>query len=297
MITCTIRVMALAIGLLVAAITAAAQSTASQAFDVASVKPSAPPDPANPSTMFPGVIPERDGSLRATNASLVNLVRFAYNVDDDQIMGGPPWAPTARFDIMAKPANGSDTSANAGRERLKALLADRFALTAHQEMRAMTVAALVVADKNGKLGRDLKRTNAVCATGTGTDTPCRTFMTPQRDATGRLQMVYRGVGQPLSALANIIGQAIGRRVIDETELTGLFDFETDVPIDPQAVLLSAQRAGFVVPPETALAQALSSYDGPAMTSVLQERLGLKLETRTASVPVVVIDGAEKPSVD
>ena len=160
-------------------------------------------------------------------------------------------------------------------------------------MREMTVSALLLADKTGKLGRDLKPTTAVCG-GASSET-CRTFMTGQRDANGRLQMLFRGVGQPISALANIVGQAIGRRVIDGTGLTGLYDFETDLPVDAQAAAEGARRAGFVVTPEAI--QNLSNDDAPAMTSVLQQRLGLKLETRKASVAVVVIDSVDMPTPD
>ena len=270
-----------------------AQSAAPQAFAVASIKPSPPPDPGNPLTMIPGVVPQPDGSIHASNAPLAILVRFAYNVEDDQILGGPAWKLTARFDITAKPDAGADKNADAVRQRLKTLLADRFKLKAHSEMREMTVSALVLADKSGKLGRDLKPTPAVCG-GAASET-CRTFMTAQRDANGRLQMLFRGVGQPVSVLANMVGQAIGRRVIDGTGLTGLYDFETDLPIDPQAAAEGARRAGFVVTPEAL--QNLTTDDSPAMTSVLQQRLGLKLETRKASVPVVVIDSVEMPTRD
>ena len=107
-------------------------------------------------------------------------------------------------------------------------------------------------------------------------------------------MLFRGVGQPISALANIVGQAIGRRVIDGTGLTGLYDFETDLPIDPQAAAAGARRAGFVVTPEAI--QNLPT-DDPAMTTILQQRLGLKLETRKASVPMVVIDSVDLPTPD
>jgi uncharacterized protein (TIGR03435 family) len=282
----------LAIGLMIGAVDIHAQPAAPQAFAVASIKPSAPPDPGNPLTMFPGVVPQPDGSVHATNAPLVTLVRFAYNIEDDQVVGGPGWKLTARFDITAKPEAGADTNADAVRQRLKALLADRFKLRTHAETREMTVSALVLADKTGKLGRDLKPTTATC--GSSASETCRTFMTGQRDANGRLQMLFRGVGQPLSALANIVGQAIGRRVIDGTGLTGLYDFETDLPIDPQAAADGARRAGFIVTPEAL--QNLPT-DDPAMTTVLQQRLGLKLETRKAPVTVVVIDSVDMPTAD
>ena len=283
---------ALGIGVLLGVVGIHAQPAASQALAVASIKPSAPADPTNPRTMFPGVVPEPDGSVHATNAPLVILVRFAYNVEDDQIVGGPGWKLTSRFDITAKAEPGADKGADAVRLRLKALLADRFKLKAHSEIRDMTVSALVLADKTGKLGRDLQPTTAACA-GAPSET-CRTFVTGQRDANGRLQMLFRGVGQPISALANIVGQAIGRRVIDGTGLTGLYDFETDLPIDPQAAAAGARRAGFVVTPEAI--QNLPT-DDPAMTTILQQRLGLKLETRKASVPMVVIDSVDLPTPD
>src|SRR5688572_26371954 len=105
-----------------------AQSPATPAFDVTSIKPGAPSDPSNPATMFPAVLPQPDGGLRAANASLVHLVRFAYNIEDDQIIGGPAWQRSARFDITAKAEAGTETNTDAVRRRLRALLAARFAL-------------------------------------------------------------------------------------------------------------------------------------------------------------------------
>ena len=63
-------VLLLGIGLAIAAPGIHAHPAA-QTFAVASIKPSAPPDPGNPLTMFPGVVLQPDGSLHATNAPLV----------------------------------------------------------------------------------------------------------------------------------------------------------------------------------------------------------------------------------
>jgi uncharacterized protein (TIGR03435 family) len=122
---------------------------------------------------------------------------------------------------------------------------------------------------------------------------CRTFVTGNRDADGRMQMVNRGVAQPLSALARTIGQAIGQRVVDRTGLSGLYDYETEVPIDPQQLLRRARQEGLDVNPT--VAQNLAAAEGPSMTSVLQRRLGLTLESQKAAVPVLVIDAAERPA--
>jgi uncharacterized protein (TIGR03435 family) len=73
-------------------------------------------------------------------------------VRDFQIVGGPAWISSERYDILAKPEEAVQVSAvdrNQMRVRIQALLADRFQLTLHRETREMPVYALVVA-KNGR---------------------------------------------------------------------------------------------------------------------------------------------------
>src|SRR5690349_1490225 len=84
-----------------------AQSPAPLTFEVASIKLSAPPDPANPLTMVPMVLPGANGSIRATNVPLRLLVRAAYKLEDEQLIGGPPWQLSTKFDITAKPEDGA----------------------------------------------------------------------------------------------------------------------------------------------------------------------------------------------
>jgi len=103
------------------------------------------------------------GSIRATNLPLRLLVRAAYKLEDDQIIGGPPWQLSSKFDITAKPEDGAVVSEDALRERLKALLADRFKLKTHTETREMTVSALMLARPDGKLGPNLKPSTADCS--------------------------------------------------------------------------------------------------------------------------------------
>ena len=109
-------------------------------------------------------------------------------------------------------------------------------------------------------------------------------------------MSIRGVGVPLSALCRTIGQAIGRRVIDDTGLTGLYDFEMELPIDPEVMMRALRQSSVSLPPDAA-PRAAEPSDTPAMTTIVQQRLGLKLETRKAQVPVLVIDGVEMPTPD
>ena len=117
--------------------------------------------------MVPMLLPGSGGSIRATNLPLRLLVRAAYKLEDDQIIGGPPWQLSSKFDITAKPEDGAVVSEDALRERLKALLADRFKLKTHTESREMTVSALMLARPDGKLGPNLKPSTADCSNAAG----------------------------------------------------------------------------------------------------------------------------------
>src|SRR6185436_5671393 len=45
------------------------------------------------------------GTLTMRNVTLKSCLRWAYNVHDFQISGGPAWSTSDRFDIIAKPAS------------------------------------------------------------------------------------------------------------------------------------------------------------------------------------------------
>ena len=74
--------------------TASAQATA---VDVASTKVSK--DVSNESS----VMEDRSGNLTGHNATLKNLIRMAYGVRDYQIIGGPAWMDSDRYEVVAKP--------------------------------------------------------------------------------------------------------------------------------------------------------------------------------------------------
>lgn len=293
-----------------------AQAPAPLTFEVASVKPSAPPDPANPLSMVPMVAPTAGGGIRATNVPLRLLVRAAYKLEDEQIIGGPPWQLSAKFDISAKPEDGAVATEEAMRERLKALLADRFKLKAHTDTRELNVAALVMAHADGTLGPGLKPSTADCSNALAeaqkvaeevrrnpanamaamSQVKCGIVPMPTPGGPGRPpQLTVRGMGQPIANLASLLTQFTGGQVVDKTGLTGLYDFELEVPLDMEILRRVAGQAGVNLPPGPAT--GAPQYDGPAMTTILTERLGLKLDSQKAPVQVLVIDGAEMPVAD
>src|SRR5258706_12950685 len=71
-----------------------------QTFEVASIKPNNSESRA--SRTFSGP----DGSLRTTNTNVRGLIRASYDVFDFQIVGGPDWINTARFDVEGRAPSG-----------------------------------------------------------------------------------------------------------------------------------------------------------------------------------------------
>src|SRR5262250_1205765 len=113
--------------LLAMAVMPAAPQTAEQkpSFEVASVKPNDSGSRASSSSTMPG------GGFRATNLSLRLLILSAYRLKGFQLIGGPEWLDTARFDIGARaPENTTQTQTLL---MLRTLLEERFKFTAHSE--------------------------------------------------------------------------------------------------------------------------------------------------------------------
>jgi uncharacterized protein (TIGR03435 family) len=109
---------------------------------------------------------------------------------------------------------------------------------------------------------------------------------------GPLNLMMRGDGQDMTQFVEILSQFTGRAVRDKTGLTGRYDF--DMKMDLQMVLALAQKMGANIP---AAAANIPQADGSSIMTVLNEQLGLKLESTRAPVDVVVIDSVEAPVAD
>src|SRR5208283_4982934 len=105
------------------------------------------------------------GVLRGTRydlrkATMLDMIRLAYGVDPDTVVGGPNWLEFDRFDIAAKAAAGS--SPDAVRLMLQALLADRFKLVLKHETRPMPAFALSLGKAKPKLTPSNGAVNTDC---------------------------------------------------------------------------------------------------------------------------------------
>jgi uncharacterized protein (TIGR03435 family) len=267
-----------------------AQTSANQAFEVASVKPNKTGDGRIMFGLQPG------GRFNATNVTLRMLLRQAFNVQEFQIVGGPDWMTSDRFDVIAKAPEGEFT-AELMRPMLQSLLAERFKLVVHNETREMAIYALVKARNDGKLGPNISPAAIDCAAvmrgrrggpppsppQPGQRLECGFMIGPGRMNAG---------GMPLSNLAQTLSPQVGRIVIDKTELTGNYDFELTYSLEGLGSIFP--RGG---PPLVNGAPAPVDPNQPNLFTALQEQLGLKLDSQRGPVDVVVIDSVQQPAAD
>jgi uncharacterized protein (TIGR03435 family) len=233
------------------------------------------------------------GRFTATNMPLRALIRLAYGSDtlllpNEQIVGGPGWIDSDRFDIVAKAAGEVGPDAASARRQLfamlRTLLEDRFKLKAHMESRELPIFFLVMAKKDGTLGPQLTRSTLDCRPG-APDT-----QGPKRrcgiSSPGPGVLVAGGI--PISLLVGFLqlSPAVARIVRDHTGLTGAFDFRIEY-VPP--LLLGANPGSLVANP--------AADSGPTLPTALQEQLGLKLEPAKGPVDVLVIDHVEALTPD
>jgi len=222
--------------------------------------------------------------LIARNIPLKELIRQAYGLEDKQILGAPGWLSSERYDIEAK-VSSSDTDAlhdlspDQRRLMLQPLLADRFQLKVHREMRELPVLALVIAKGGPKL-HEAK--------------PGDTYPNGIKgfEGQGGAGMMHMGPGQltaqglDLSSVAKLLSEQLGLMVHDETGLAGKYDFTLQWSPDR-----GAADAGQPPPDNSASTESA----GTSVFTAIREQLGLKLESRKAPVEVLVIDHVEAPS--
>ncbi len=225
------------------------------------------------------------GRLTLENVPLRLMISVAYKTRPSQIVGGPSWGDSARFDIQGKAAEAVGTDPML--LMLQGLLEDRFQLKIHREIREGSVYELTVA----KGGPRLKPGSCV---------PFDPNHLPRPTAPGEVQVNYCGrmarggddshrtvdgkgvdivptIGLLIPSLTGFFSEALDRAVVNKTGLNGTFDFHlewtpqntSDVPAD--------------------------NSGAPSIFTAVQEQLGLRLEAGKGPVEFLVIDRAEKPS--
>ena len=215
-----------------------------------------PSGPNDSMGMFPS-----PGTLRIGSYTLRRLVQESSDLMAYQVVGGPAWVDEDKYTIVGKAAVKANFHELIG--MLVPLLKERFQLRMHRESRQMNGYALVVV----KSGPKIKPANKETVKG-------RSFAIHGTQLSSwDLDMKF---------FAHILAGQLRVPVVDETRLDGRFQFT--LRYAPEEV------------PGDAADPAFSADPGPgSIFTAIQEQLGLRLEQRKVSVPVIVIDHVERPS--
>jgi uncharacterized protein (TIGR03435 family) len=236
---------------------------ADPSFEVATIKPSKPDQPGK---LF-GV---QGNHFRTVNTTLADMIKFAYGVQDKQIIGAPSWVESDKWDIEAQPDAPGAPNKDQLTTMMRKLLADRYQLKFHKETKEMPAYLLTVA----KTGQKMK------ASTSENSLPALFFR-------GLSPVTLTVVNATMENVCDLFQSAVlDRPVVDQTALKGKWDFLLKWTADDSQF----GGMGVKVPPPSEAADA-----PPPLFTAIQEQIGLKLEAGKANVPVYVIDKAEKPS--
>lgn len=248
-------------------------------FDLATIKPSRADAKGDGISLDPG-------RFRTRNTSAKGLIQFAFSVSNDSQMGDlPSWTKQEHFDIETRNDEKEvaelkklppDLMIRQQRLRLQSLLAQRFNLKVHFESRKLPVLALTIA----------KGSQPKLAEVPPSALPTDSSFTMKPTEGVRYTTIHGNNGQmestavSMSLFAGWIArqdEAHSRLVVDQTGLTGKYDFKLHYL------------------PEGATPEQSANSSEPAFSTALREQLGFQLIPATADVEVLVVDHIDHPT--
>lgn len=230
-----------------------------QQFDAASVRA------AEPAAHGSDINADSVGVLIAKNVTLRELITTAFDIREFQLIG-PAESFRTRWDIIAKPPSGAQETPDAQRQRLQNLLADRFKLAAHREMRDHRVYVLMSGNKKPKLQP--------------ADHPPIEGRTRTVLNNGRGHAVFSAA--TTDEIATTLSRLIDVPIINKTGLQGRFDGTLD---------WTASGDQYGAPSLAAAGQDPNAP--PEIFSAVEEQFGLRLDAQTAAIEMLVIDHVER----
>ncbi|HKV48648.1 MAG TPA: TIGR03435 family protein [Candidatus Acidoferrales bacterium] len=264
---------------------AAKQPSPKLQFEVASIRPSesSTPDRVNSGLRMDGA------QAHLGSQSLKNLIAMAYRVQWNMV-SGPDWMASARFDISAKLPEGATTDQIP--EMLQSLLADRFGLKVHHETKDGPAYALSLGKSPLKLTESptdapssvpsgsVNVAAAGSAAGVSIDLGHGSSYTFAND---QFQFHRFNMNQFVRQLALYMD----RPIVNMTDLKGTYDFTLDITQEDYYILLvrSGANAGVNLPP-----RALQLLGGtPVSLFDALDQQGLHMEARKLLLDTIVVD--------
>ena len=225
-------------------------------WEVVTVRPS---DPNATNAKFD----RRGRHLIIENHTVETMLMFGYGLQKSQIAGAPDWVRSERFMVDGVPDMDGEITIQQFQSMVRKLLTERFGLKSHKEQREMPVFALRVSRDGSKL----------------TPTKGDPATKPNQQVTGGPgYRALRFTNFSMQHLALMMLPYVDRPVVDETGLTGQYDFNLSYTYD----------------------ETRAPTDGtapPSLFTAIQEQMGLKLEPVKAPVEVLVVDSVERPSAN
>ncbi len=246
------------VGALSAGVSNAQQPAKQLQFEVATIRASNPKLGLASSSSGGGP----GGQLRMVNTPLRRWVEIGLSVSD-YALRAPSWLETSRFDLEARMPS-APINQKAGAEMMRALLVERFGLKWHEET-GMVSGYQLVADKKvlAQPASLLERLRGLQGSSSG-------------------PTMIQGRNMPMSEFADMLAKAVGRPVVDPTNLSGGFDIQLRWrPLDDAAVAEQKKydkQAGFDV-------DTLPD----SLFTAIHEQLGLRLQSARVPSRVIVVD--------
>ena len=230
-------------------------------IEVATVKPSKPDEQAR-------LITFRGREIVIIGFTLNDIIKFGYNVQEKQLINGPDWMGTERFDVNVQPDQPGTPNPDQFRMVLQKVVTDRFAFKFHSDKKELSAYVLTV----------------------GKDGP---KMTKSTDDAGLPSLFFGPLGTlhvanaTMGDFAGLMQSAVlDRPVVNRTALDGKWNFLLKwTPDESQFAGL-----GVKVPPPSDAADA-----PPPLFTAIQEQLDMKLDAQKTAVDVMVIDHVDHPS--
>jgi uncharacterized protein (TIGR03435 family) len=223
-------------------------------FAVATIKPH------DPNSNRQGFIAVGD-RYTVRNQTIVSLMMFAYSIHGRQVVNAPAWAGKDRFDIEGTIDTPGQPSEHQQQEMLQKLLADRFGLRFHREVREMPVYAIEIAKGGPRL-----------------QPPAHPDAEPDQDASSHGTEVTVTITNGNMA-DFILGMQFffDRPLLDQTGIAGRHDFTLRYTYD--------------------VVHVTDPNAPPGLFTAIKEQLGLRLDAVKAPIGVFAIDHVEPPSAN
>jgi uncharacterized protein (TIGR03435 family) len=227
-------------------------------WDVVSVKARDPNEPSN----------SQSTGMKGRQYTMVNrtvraMLLFSYGLHKTQIVGGPSWIETERWDVQGVPDVPGHPNLKQAQILTRKLLEERFGLKVHKETKEMAVYAILVAKGGEKIPRSMGDPNG---------------SSDENESSNGGQVTMRMTNISMREFAPDLAFFLDRPAIDQTGLTGRYDFLLKWTAD----------------------DSRAPTDGtapPGLFTAIQQQIGLKLEPAKAPVDVLIVDAVQRPSAN